>query len=80
MYDSRHGSNTETEGGVQMTITVVCPTLLKEIRPAIGVEITQLHSITIRTREARIRLLTRRLLIDVLGLPLGGSKPTAPTS
>ncbi|GBN83291.1 hypothetical protein AVEN_270151-1 [Araneus ventricosus] len=43
--------------------------LPKEVRPVIGVEVTQPHTITVPNSKAILRLLIRRLLIRELAVP-----------
>ncbi|GBL72094.1 hypothetical protein AVEN_115104-1 [Araneus ventricosus] len=67
LNDGCHDSNVKTQGRVPMAIP-------QEEPPVIGVEATQPHTITIPTREAGTRLLSRRLLIRIHVVPPPGGK------
>ncbi|GBL83317.1 hypothetical protein AVEN_110640-1 [Araneus ventricosus] len=64
----RHESNSGTEAGVLTAITGRGPTLLKEVRPIIGVEVATPH-LPIPSGEAGTHFLIQRLLIHAFAVP-----------
>ncbi|GBN12161.1 hypothetical protein AVEN_153148-1 [Araneus ventricosus] len=72
LNDSRQGINTETEGGVLMSIVGLGATVPQEVRPVIGMEATQPTTFLYPPREPRTRLIIRRLLMHVLVVPHPG--------
>ncbi|GBN59933.1 hypothetical protein AVEN_35935-1 [Araneus ventricosus] len=70
--EGRHGSKRGTESGVLMTTTAMSQPLPQEEFPVIGLEVTQLYTSIVPTREVRTRRFIQQLLIPIPKVFLGG--------
>ncbi|GBM67273.1 hypothetical protein AVEN_201206-1 [Araneus ventricosus] len=72
LKDRRHDSSLRLSGKFLLPSLATAQLLPREVRSVIGVRVAQFHIITMPTRETRIHLLIRRLLIRILVMLPGG--------